>query len=70
MPSVSAHPDECIWDSGCTYHMCPIREWFFEFQEVDGGVVYMGNVLEIDQLVRSATTEPWKYVPNQSAEKQ
>ena len=43
MPSVSAHPDECIWDSGCTYHMCPIREWFFEFQEVDGGVVYMGN---------------------------
>ena len=30
-------------DSGCTYHMCPIREWFFEFQELDGGVVYMGN---------------------------
>ena len=23
--------------------MCPIREWFFEFQELDGGVVYMGN---------------------------
>ena len=43
MPSVSTHPDEWILDSGCTYHMCPIREWFFEFQEVDGGVVYMGN---------------------------
>ena len=26
------------------------------------------TLLEIDQLVRSATTEPWKYVPNQSAE--
>ena len=23
--------------------MCPIREWLFEFQELDGGVVYMGN---------------------------
>ena len=23
--------------------MCPIRKWFFEFQELDGGVVYMGN---------------------------
>ena len=43
MPSVSTHPDEWILDSGCTYHMCPIREWFFEFKEVDGGVVYMGN---------------------------
>ena len=43
MPSVSTHPDKWILDSGCTYHMCPIREWFFEFQEVDGGVVYMGN---------------------------
>ena len=25
-------------------------------------------MIEIDQLVRSATTEPWKYVPNQNAE--
>lgn len=41
-PSTS-NPDEWILDSGCTYHMCPIREWFFEFQELDGGVVYMGN---------------------------
>ena len=41
--SVSSYPDEWILDSGCTYHMCPIREWLFEFQELDGGVVYMGN---------------------------
>ena len=25
-------------------------------------------LLEIDHLVRLATTEPWKYVPNQNAE--
>nr|CDN96898.1 putative Ty-1 copia retrotransposon [Phaseolus vulgaris] len=41
--SASSYPDEWILDSGCTYHMCPIRDWFFEFQELDGGVVYMGN---------------------------
>ena len=41
-PSTS-HSDEWILDSGCTYHMCPIKEWFFNFEEIDGGVVYMGN---------------------------
>ena len=35
--------DEWILDSGCTYHMCPLKEWFFKFEEVDGGVVYMGS---------------------------
>ena len=29
--SASSYPDEWILDSGCTYHMCPIRDWFFEF---------------------------------------
>ena len=23
--------------------MCPHKEWFFKFEEVDGGVVYMGS---------------------------
>ena len=32
--------DEWIFYSGCTYHMCPHKEWFFKFEEVDGGVVY------------------------------
>ncbi|KAL1564751.1 retrovirus-related pol polyprotein [Salvia divinorum] len=41
-PTIS-HPSEWILDSGCTYHMCPIREWFFDFKELNGGVVYMGN---------------------------
>ena len=40
---LTSHPDEWILDSACTYHMSPMREWFFEFEELDGGVVYMGN---------------------------
>ncbi|CAB4307464.1 unnamed protein product [Prunus armeniaca] len=36
------HSKEWILDSGCTYHMCPIREWFSSFEELDGGVVLMG----------------------------
>ena len=27
----------------CTYDMCPRKEWFFNFEEVDGGVVYMDS---------------------------
>lgn len=30
-------------DSGCTYHMCPIREWFSTYESFDGGDVIMGN---------------------------
>ena len=35
--------DEWILDSSCTYHMCSHKEWLFKFEEVDGGVVYMGS---------------------------
>ena len=35
--------DEWILDLGCTYHVCPHKEWFFKFEEIDGGVVYMGS---------------------------
>ena len=34
---------EWILDSGCSYHMCPNREWFSSFKELDGGAVLMGN---------------------------
>ena len=34
---------EWILDSGCTYHMCPSRESFFEYKSTDGGKVLMGN---------------------------
>ncbi|KAL4291216.1 hypothetical protein GQ457_14G001800 [Hibiscus cannabinus] len=33
------HSDEWILDSGCTYHMSPGREWFFDLVELNGGVV-------------------------------
>jgi len=29
--------------SGYWIQVVPIREWFFEFQELDGEVIYMGN---------------------------
>ena len=34
---------EWILDTSCTYHVCPHKNWFFNFEEVDGGVVYMGS---------------------------
>ena len=34
---------EWILDSGCSYHMCPYRDWFTNYQSIDGGKVLMGN---------------------------
>jgi hypothetical protein len=34
---------EWILDSGCTYHMCPNKDWFCDFENVNGGQVLMGN---------------------------
>jgi len=35
--------DAWIIDSGCSYHMCPNRDWFTTYQPIEGGVVLMGN---------------------------
>ena len=35
--------DEWVLDSGCTFHMCPYREWFTSYETVNSGVVLMGN---------------------------
>ena len=35
--------DEWSLDMGCTYHVCPHKEWLFNFEEVDGEAVYMGG---------------------------
>ena len=32
--------DEWLCDSACSFHMCFRKEWFFNFTELDGGVVY------------------------------
>ncbi|KAG8499139.1 hypothetical protein CXB51_005544 [Gossypium anomalum] len=34
---------EWILDSGCSFHMCPNREWFSTYSLVEGGVVRVGN---------------------------
>lgn len=35
--------NEWILDMVYTYHMYPNKEWFFNFEEVDSGAVYMGG---------------------------
>lgn len=32
-----------VLDSRCSFHMCPIKNWFENYQEVNGGKVIMGN---------------------------
>ncbi|KAL5768311.1 hypothetical protein ACOSQ2_015094 [Xanthoceras sorbifolium] len=35
--------NEWIMDTGCSYHMCPNRDWFSTYESIDGGIVLMGN---------------------------
>ena len=35
--------DAWIIDSGCSYHMCPNRDWFTTYQPIKCGVVLMGS---------------------------
>ena len=35
--------DEWLCDSACSFHMCLRKEWFFNFTELDGGVVYLAD---------------------------
>ena len=35
--------DEWLRDSACSFHMCFKKEWFFNFKELDGGVVYLAD---------------------------
>ncbi|KAK3015659.1 hypothetical protein RJ639_006333 [Escallonia herrerae] len=32
-----------ILDTGCSYHICPNRDWFATYRSLDGGKVLMGN---------------------------
>ncbi|KAG8495920.1 hypothetical protein CXB51_007502 [Gossypium anomalum] len=41
--AMACHTNEWILDSGCTYHMCPNKDWFSSLKELEGGVVLMGN---------------------------
>ena len=35
--------DEWLCDSACSFHMCFIKEWFFNFTELDGGVFNLAD---------------------------
>ena len=48
--------NEWILDLGCTYHMCPHKEWFFKFEEVDGEVVYMGS-RDVNYIIRMGSIQ-------------
>ncbi|KAK5812564.1 hypothetical protein PVK06_027999 [Gossypium arboreum] len=34
---------EWILDSGCSFHMCPNREWFSTYSSIEGGVMHVRN---------------------------
>ncbi|KAE8664954.1 hypothetical protein F3Y22_tig00112738pilonHSYRG01227 [Hibiscus syriacus] len=39
-----------LLDSACSHHMTPNREWFFDFKELKGRIVYTANNSPIDTL--------------------
>ena len=41
--SPAPNPTRCQAYSGCTYHMCPHKDWFSTYDPVDLTVVHMGN---------------------------
>ncbi|KAH9803321.1 hypothetical protein KPL71_001718 [Citrus sinensis] len=38
-----ASSSEWILDTGATYHLCPNKEWFTDFRNLESGAVVMGN---------------------------
>ena len=41
--TLTCHSNEWILDSGYTYHICPNKDLFSSFKELDSGVVFMVN---------------------------
>jgi len=43
LSSSSTHVDHEAWliDSGASFHFNPHREWFYEYDKYDGGVVFL-----------------------------
>lgn len=35
--------NEWIMDTGCTFHICPHRDWFMSLEDTEGDIVYIGN---------------------------
>eukprot|EP00253_Pinus_taeda_P021292 PITA_21292 len=45
LASSSTHVDHEAWliDSGTSFHLTPLRKWFYEYEEYDGGDVFLGD---------------------------
>lgn len=43
MVTKGASNEKWILDSGCTYHICPNKAWFEDFEPMNGGTVLLGN---------------------------
>jgi hypothetical protein len=43
--STNTQLDQDVWliDSGASYHMTPHKEWFYEYEQYDGGDVFLGD---------------------------
>ncbi|KAK3033756.1 hypothetical protein RJ639_034198 [Escallonia herrerae] len=41
--TISSSDGGWILDTGCSYHICPNRDWFATYRSFDGGKVLMGN---------------------------
>jgi hypothetical protein len=37
------YTDVWVLDSGASYHICPMREWFSTYEQLDGGNIAMAN---------------------------
>jgi hypothetical protein len=45
LTSIATHADHDVWliKSGASYHMTPHKEWFSEYEEYNGGDVFLGD---------------------------
>ncbi|KAL0402530.1 UNVERIFIED_CONTAM: hypothetical protein Slati_4282900 [Sesamum latifolium] len=39
--------DLWVLGSACSHHMCPYQDWFFDYKELNGGVVYTANDISL-----------------------
>ena len=42
--------DSWILDSGCSFHMCPHKEWFHSYEPCDVGTLLMANDLSVKTI--------------------
>ena len=52
-----ASSNEWILDTRAIYHLCPIKEWFTDFHNLESDAVVMGN----DQPCRTMGIYSWKW---------